>query len=57
MGWNYVYFYDNRFPLLAGNEITLKMILIGIPVWTVAGMGFGYLMKYWMGKCTKTETN
>jgi len=44
------------YPLFAGNEITLKMILIGIPVWTVAGLVFGYTMKYWMGKRTKTET-
>ena len=44
-------------PLIIGKEITLLMILIGIPIWTVAGLGFGYSMKYWMGKRTKPETN
>ena len=44
-------------PLIAGKEITLIMILIGIPLWIVAGLGFGYSMKYWMGKHTKPEIN
>ncbi|MDD3078811.1 MAG: hypothetical protein PHH37_06875 [Paludibacter sp.] len=33
-------------PLITGEEITLTMILIGIPIWTIAGLGFGYTMKY-----------
>jgi len=32
------------------------MILFGIPLWTVAGLGFGYSMKYWMGRRNTTET-
>ena len=43
-------------PLIDGNEITLKMILIGIPIWTIAGLGFGYTMKYFMGKRAKSLT-
>ena len=43
-------------PLIVGNEITLKMILIGIPIWTIAGLGFGYTMKYFMGKRAKSLT-
>jgi len=42
-------------PLIEGKEITLTMMLIGIPIWTVAGLGFGYIMKYWMGKRNKIE--
>lgn len=42
-------------PLIAGKEITLPMILIGIPIWIVAGLAFGYIMKYWMGKLNTTE--
>ena len=45
------------YPLIGGKEITLTMILIGIPIWTVAGLGFGYTMRYWMSKHTKPETN
>ena len=43
-------------PLLEGKEITLKMILTGILIWTLAGQGFSYFMKYWMARRTKTET-
>jgi len=32
------------------------MILIGIPIWTIAGLGFGYTMKKWMGRQNKIET-
>jgi hypothetical protein len=32
-------------PLLKGNEITLSDVLISIPVWVLAGLGFGYAMK------------
>jgi hypothetical protein len=43
-------------PLIDGDKINLKMILIGIPIWTIAGLGFGYTMKYLMGKRVKSET-
>lgn len=43
-------------PLIDGEEITLKMILVGIPIWAIGGLGFGYTMKYWMGKRAKSET-
>lgn len=38
------------FPLLDGREITLKSILIGIPIWLIAGLAWGYTMKAWMNK-------
>lgn len=41
------------YPLMNGKEITLKMILIGIPIWTICGIGFGYTMKYSIGKKNK----
>jgi len=43
------------YPLIQGQTITLKMILTGIPLWILAGLGFGYTMKYWMGKWIKKE--
>ena len=50
-GWGgFMYLYMTLVnPLIDGDNITLKMILIGIPIWTIAGLGFGYTMKYWMG--------
>ncbi|APG65361.1 hypothetical protein LPB136_08350 [Tenacibaculum todarodis] len=32
-------------PLISGEEITLKKILIGIPIWTIAGFLFGYSQR------------
>jgi hypothetical protein len=33
------------FSLIDGEGITLRMALIGIPIWTIGGLGFGYTMK------------
>jgi hypothetical protein len=33
------------FPLITGQKITLGKVLIGIPIWTIGGLGFGYIMK------------
>lgn len=33
------------FPLIFGEEITLKTIAIGVVVWTIGGLGFGFFMK------------
>lgn len=38
------------FPLIDGSGITLKNILVGIPIWAVGGVGFGYSMKLILGK-------
>ena len=38
------------FPYFDGQEITLKSILIGLIIWTVAGLAFGYTMKIFMNK-------
>jgi hypothetical protein len=43
------------FPLIDGEGITQKKILIGIPVWTIAGLLFGLTMKAIGGK-KKNET-
>lgn len=32
-------------PLIDGEEITLKKILIGIPIWLIGGLAFGWTMK------------
>jgi hypothetical protein len=33
------------FPLIEGEAITQKGLLVGIPVWAVAGFVFGFTMK------------
>ena len=38
------------YPLIKGVEITQKNILIGIPLWLIGGLVWGYTMKIWMNK-------
>jgi hypothetical protein len=33
------------YPLIAEHEITPKALLIGIPLWLIGGLGWGYTMK------------
>lgn len=37
-------------PIIKGETITIKNIIIGIPLWTIGGLAWGYLMKLWMNK-------
>jgi hypothetical protein len=32
-------------PLILGTPITLKKLLIGIPIWTIGGLFYGLTMK------------
>ncbi|MGB1042162.1 MAG: hypothetical protein ACPGU6_02115 [Tenacibaculum sp.] len=32
-------------PLIKGEEITLQSILIGIPIWIIGGLFFGFSMR------------
>lgn len=38
------------FPIFEQKEITQRGLLIGIPIWLIAGLGFGLIMKIWMNK-------
>jgi hypothetical protein len=41
------------YPLFKGDDITLRNIIIAIPIWIIAGVLFGFTMKYYttrMGK-------
>ena len=38
------------FPLIKGEEITQRNLLIGLPFWLIGGLGWGYMMKRWMNK-------
>lgn len=38
------------FPFFDGQEITLKTILVGLVLWTLGGLGFGYFMKTFLNK-------
>lgn len=44
-------------PLIYGEGITLRKALIGIPFWTIGGLGYGYTMKLINGKSKpRTQT-
>jgi len=46
------------FPLIDGDGVTLRKVIIGIPIWIIAGLAFGYTMKLINGKSKpKTQTN
>lgn len=32
-------------PLINGEEITVKSVIIGIPIWLIGGLFFGYFMR------------
>jgi hypothetical protein len=38
------------FPLIEKEPITAKRLLVSFPIWIVAGLGWGYIMKVWMNK-------
>ena len=38
------------FPLIEQKEVTQKSLLIGLPLWLICGLGWGYTMKVWMNK-------
>ena len=45
-------------PYFEGEEITLKSIILGIVIWSIGGIGFGYSMKKIMNKTmNKTGKN
>lgn len=33
------------FPFFAGHEINWKTLLLGFVIWTISGLGYGYIMK------------
>ncbi len=37
-------------PFLQHKSITLRSVSIGFPVWLLAGLGWGYMMKIWMNR-------
>ncbi|MGZ2368436.1 hypothetical protein ACXR6G_01460 [Ancylomarina sp. YFZ004] len=37
-------------PLIEQEEISQKSMLIGIPIWLIGGLGFGFFMKIWMNR-------
>ena len=48
------------FPLIEQERITQRSLVIGIPVWLICGLVWGYIMKIWMnkkGKKNKAHNN
>jgi len=43
-------------PLIDGTEINLQKVFIGIPIWTIAGLAFGYFNKKALMKKNKNQT-
>jgi hypothetical protein len=33
------------FPLIDGNSLTIKSFIIGIPIWLIGGLIFGYVSR------------
>lgn len=44
------------FPLMVNESITWESILIAVPIWTVAGLGWGYFMKWYLSKTGKKQS-
>lgn len=38
------------YPLIKGKEITFESMAIGVPLWIIGGLSWGYTMKLWMNK-------
>jgi hypothetical protein len=43
------------FPYFDGESITWKTLLLGLIIWTIGGLGFGYSMKLFMNWKVSTE--
>lgn len=43
------------FPLIEGETITQRSLLIGVPFWLIGGLGWGYLMKIYMNRIGKAR--
>ncbi len=45
------------FPFIDGQEITWKSLLLGLVIWTIGGLAFGYIMKLFINKGTNNNDN
>ncbi len=45
------------FPYFKGQEITLKTLLLGLVIWTIGGLVFGYSMKIFMNKTINNKSS
>ncbi|MEX2350024.1 MAG: hypothetical protein WD554_04030 [Flavobacteriaceae bacterium] len=43
------------YPYFTGGEITLKTLVLGVVIWTIGGLGYGYTMKLYMNKKAKNK--
>jgi len=52
LAWGVVMFIFTTFgpSLLTGSEVTWIDFAIGIPIWTISGLGWGYFMKRYLIK-------
>lgn len=52
LGWGFFMFIFMviLFPLISGEKITVKDVLIGIPIWAIGGLFFGLIMKVFFVK-------
>ena len=45
------------FPFIDGQEITWKSLILGLVMWTIGGLAFGYIMKLFINKGTNNNDN
>lgn len=45
------------YPLITNEEITQKSILIGIPIWLIAGLSWGLIMKLFLNRKGKEDNS
>jgi len=52
-----MYFFNIIFiPIISSSEnLNLRKVLIGIPVWIIAGLGYGYSMNFYFFKRKKKK--
>lgn len=52
LGWGVFMFFamSIAFPFLSGEEISLYSLWLGLVIWTIGGLGFGYSMKVFLNK-------
>ena len=43
------------FPYYNEQEISWKTLLLGVILWSIAGLGYGYIMKLFMNKATNKK--
>ena len=57
VGWGVFMFFISEiiFPFFMKEPITSRSIYVGIPLWILGGLGYGYWMKKYMERRNKNQ--